>query len=119
MSIILNFLTLILCIWWLFKSNKKNQVLVGIVFTFLGGTLVSFILALALEHDYLDGLIHLMVAGGSAVLFWLVSLVLILSQRNNFSSTERLVKILILSIVVLLPLFIYLLVANMSFKIGG
>jgi RsiW-degrading membrane proteinase PrsW (M82 family) len=58
MSIILNIAVLFICLRWLYKSNKNNGVLLGIVFTFIGGTVIGFVLALALEHDYMDGLTH-------------------------------------------------------------
>ena len=110
---------LFLCLRWLHKSNKNSAVLMRIVFTFIGGTFICFIIALVLENEYLDGLSHLIVAGGSAAIFWLSSIILLLTQPNKTNFEEKLGKMLIMSIVILVPLLIYLLISNASFKIGG
>lgn len=119
MAILLNAAVLALCLRWLYRSTMGNGVLMGIVASFLGGTLLAFGLSLALAHDYLDGLGHLLVAGGSAVVFWIVSLYMLLTKGATFSRAQKLAKCAILSITVLLPVLIYLLIANTSFKIGG
>ncbi len=119
MSIILNIVVLFICLRWLYKSNRNNGVLTGIVFTFIGGTFFSFIFALALEHDFMDGVTHLIIAGGSAIIFWLLSIVILLTQTNKISPAEKFAKISITSIVILLPLLIYLMIFNMTLKIGG
>lgn len=119
MSILLNVAVLVLCLRWLYRSTLGHAVLVGIVASFLGGTLLAFGVALALAHDYLDGLGHLIVAGGSAMVFWAVSVFILLTKGATFSRGEKLAKCAIVSIVVLLPALIYLVIANASFKIGG
>lgn len=119
MAILLNAAMLALCLRWLYRSTMGNGVLMGIVASFLGGTLVAFGLSLALAHDYLDGLGHLLAAGGSAGVFWLASVVLLWTKGATYSTGEKLAKSTILSIVILVPLLIYVLIANARFKIGG
>lgn len=119
MSILLNVAVLVLCLRWLHRSTMSNGGLVSIVASFLGGTMLSFGVSLALAHDYLDGLGHLLVAGGSAVVFWLASVVLLWIKGTTYSTGEKLAKSTILSIVILVPLLIYVLIANARFKIGG
>ena len=119
MTNVLHLVVLFICLRWLYKSNKTNAVLLGIVFTFLGGTLINFFLTLAIDNEFLDGIIHLIIAGGSAVIFWIFSIVIILSASNNFSAAEKLAKVFIASIAILLPLLIYFMLSNISIKIGG
>lgn len=119
MAILLNAAVLVLCLRWLYRSTMGNGVLMGIVASFLGGTLLAFGLSLALAHDYLDGLGHLLAAGGSAVVFWLAAVVLLWTKGATYSTGEKLAKSTILSIVNLVPLLIYVLIANARFKIGG
>lgn len=92
----------------------------GITFTFLGAMIVLFITSFAIGNDYLDGLIHLLVVGGSAVAFWILSIIMLLIHaRKNDDFGSLLGQLLIVSIVILVPLLIYLLLMNASFKIGG
>lgn len=81
--------------------------------------MLSFGVSLALAHDYLDGLGHLIAAGSSAVVFWAVSLFMLLTKGAQFSRGEKLAKCAIVSLVILLPVLVYLLIANARFKIGG
>lgn len=119
MAILLHVGVLFLCLLWLYRSTLSNGVLFGIVASFIGGTVLAFVVALAVAHDYLDGLGHLTVAGRSAVLFWLLALIVLFTKGMRFSVGEMMTKLAIVSIVILLPAMIYVLIANMNFKIGG
>lgn len=120
MAILLHLSVLVICLYWLNSSSKSSGALVGITFTFLGAIVVLFIASFALGNDYLDGLIHLLVVGGSAVAFWVLSIIMLLIHaRKNDDFGPLLGQLLIVSIVILVPLLIYLLLMNASFKIGG
>lgn len=120
MAILLHISVLVLCLYWLNRSSKSSGALLGITFTFLTAIVVLFIASFAFGNDYLDGLIHLLVVGGSAVAFWILSvLLLVIHAKRNNDLRPLLGQILIVSIVVLVPLLIYWLLMNASFKIGG
>ncbi|MBK8613830.1 MAG: hypothetical protein IPN85_10105 [Flavobacteriales bacterium] len=116
MALLLNLLNLLLCLRLFQRSATSEGRLAGIVFAFLGGTALSFGIAWALTHDYLDGLQHLLIAGGSVVLFWLVALVLLIRRRDQVRLWP---SVVIVSLVLIVPALIGLLIANMRFKIGG
>lgn len=115
----INLLVLILCIWWLYKSNKSNAKLFGIAFTFMGAMFLSFFLALAVQHDYLDGLGHLIAMGVCSVIFWLVSVTMILVLCKGLPAPQKLGKIAILSLVIVIPIIIHAMLLGASLKIGG
>jgi hypothetical protein len=120
MAILFNLIVLIICLILIYNSDKNNGFLRLISLLFIGGTIVSFILLSLFENEYLDGLSHLLVSGVSALLFWLISIFLILFQTNKkLSSSEKLAKILSVSIVLLIPLLFISVISTASFKIGG
>ncbi|MCC7454858.1 MAG: hypothetical protein IT222_11865 [Crocinitomix sp.] len=120
MAILLNLIVLIICLILIFKSDKNNGFLMMVSLLFILGTVVCFILAMAFEHEYLDGLNHIIVSAASSLLFWLVSMLLILFQTGKkFSPIEKISKILTVGIVLFIPLFVYSLITTASFKIGG
>lgn len=85
MAILLNLIVLIICLILIFKSDKNNGFLMMVSLLFILGTVVCFILAMAFEHEYLDGLNHIIVSAASSLLFWLVSMLLILFQTGKSS----------------------------------
>lgn len=115
----INLLVLILCIWWLYKSNKSNARLLGIAFAFICAMFLSFFIALAVQHDYLDGLGHLIAMGVCSVIFWLASVIMLLVLCKGLPAAKMIGKIAILSLVIVIPLLIYAMLAGASFKIGG
>ena len=119
MAFLLNAVNLLLCLRWLHRSGSSPGRLLGIVSAFLGGTVLSFAIALAVAHDYLDGLVHLWAAAVSVVLFWIIGLVLLIQRAKRDKVPVVFREVAILSLVLLVPAAIGLLVANMRFKIGG
>jgi hypothetical protein len=115
----INLLVLILCVWWMYRSNKSNAKLLVISIAFIAAMIVSFLLAMAVQNDYLDGLGHLVAMGVGSVLFWLVSVSMILVLCKGLPAAKKLGKIAILSLVLVIPLFIWLAIAGANFKIGG
>ncbi len=118
MSILLNIIVLLGCLWWLYKSSKSNGILIGIAFAFLGGTFISLVIASFVEHEYLDGLTHFIVTIGAIVLFWALSILLLVLTSRPLTY-QVIPKFFILSIPLFAILLIYQLISNMTFKIGG
>jgi Zn-dependent protease with chaperone function len=93
--------------------------LLKIICSFILGTFISFVLAFVFDNEYLQGVAHLITSGGSAVVFWLTSIILLFISKHKTSTADRLGKVLLMSMVLVVPVLIYSLISNMSFKIGG
>jgi heme/copper-type cytochrome/quinol oxidase subunit 2 len=119
MAILLNTVNLLLCLRWFHRSGTGAGRILAIVGAFLGGTVLSFLIALAMAHDYLDGVGHLAAAGVSVCVFWVVALVLLLHRAQRDRVRVGAGDVAILSLVLVVPALIVLLLANMRMKIGG
>lgn len=122
MAIILNFIAFIACIIWFHRLIQQpgNKLILPVVLVYLAGVIFSFIFSFLLQHDYLDGLIHMIVSGISILAFWLwTSLVIIVKYAKKDQSRFLLIGLAQTSALLIVPLAIALLISNASFKIGG
>ena len=122
MAIILNLIAFAGCIVWFHRlmNQAGRKLIFPVILAYLGATLLSFIFALAVEHDYLDGLLHLIVSGVSILLFWLWTSVVVIVKHTQSSQTKYIPADLAqTSILLIFPLLIVFMISNMSFKIGG
>ncbi len=119
MAILLHLLNLFLCLRAVHRSSNSRGRMALIVIVFLVGTVLSFGIALALKHDYLDGLTHLVAGGASVLLFWFVVLVQLFTRARRDKVRVDPVNVAIVCLALLVPAGIGLLIANMQFKIGG
>lgn len=122
MAILLNLIAFIACIIWFHRIIDKtgNKLILPVILVYLTSTIVSFILVLALQNDYLNGLIHLLVSGIAILIFWLwTSIVSIVKHAKKGQSKYILTDLAQTSILLIIPLLIVLLISNASFKIGG
>ena len=104
----------------MYKADKDDKkIILGIVSIFIAGTFVSFITLLLIEHEDWASLDYLLIASGSTSLFWLLSSILIFIQKKKYNLLNKPADILIISIVLLVPLSIYLLISGIDFRIGG
>jgi hypothetical protein len=119
MAILLNAVNLLLCLRWFHRSGRGAGRILAIVGAFLGGTVLSFLIALAVAHDYLDGVGHLAIAGVSVFVFWVVALVLLVQRAQRSKVRVGVGDVAMVSLVLVVPALIVLLIANMRMKIGG
>lgn len=122
MAIILNLLAFIACIIWFHKLVQQpgNKLILPVILVYLASSIISFILSFALQHDYLDGLVHLIISGASILLFWLwTTIVLIVKHAKKDQIKFLLVDLAQTSTLLIIPLAIVFLISNASFKIGG
>ena len=122
MAILLNTLVFSAFIYWFRKQvviNKKESFL-GIILLFLLASFIAFVLSLFAEHDYLDGLQGLIAGGISISLFWISITAIIIHKNLSEKTTQRMAMDLVQTLpLLLIPFLIWLLMSNMSFKIGG
>lgn len=122
MAIILNLLAFIACIIWFHKLIQQpgNKLILPVILVYLASSIISFILSFALQHDYLDGLVHMIVSGASIFLFWLwTTVVLIVKHVKKDQIKLLLIDLAQTSTLLIVPLAIVFLISNASFKIGG
>lgn len=122
MAIILNLLAFIACIIWFHKLIQQpgNKLILPVILVYLASSIISFILSFALQHDYLDGLVHMIISGASILLFWLwTTVVLIVKHVKKDQLKFLLVDLAQTSTLLIVPLAIFFLISNASFKIGG
>ncbi|QNR23484.1 hypothetical protein [Croceimicrobium hydrocarbonivorans] len=119
MSILLYLALLFLCLRWLHRSQKSPGQMISISFSFMGGSLFSFALSILLENEYLDGVKHLLILSFASLFFWITALFFIWRANPKLSKDNRILDSLIISLVPLLPILIYGLLASASLKIGG
>lgn len=122
MAIILNLLAFIACIIWFHKLIRQpgNKLILPVILVYLASSIVGFILSFALQHDYLDGLMHLIVSGASILLFWFwTTIALIVKHFKKDQVKLLLVDLAQTSTLLIVPLAIVFLISNASFKIGG
>ncbi len=122
MAILLNLIAFTACIIWFHRLIKQanNKLILPVIMVYLASVIVCFIFSLMLEHDYLDGLGHLITSAVSVGLFWLwTNIALIIKHAKDKQMKLLLIDLVQTSILLLLPLLIVLMISNASFKIGG
>ena len=122
MAIILNLLAFIACIIWFHKLVRQpgNKLILPVILVYLATSIVGFMLSFALQHDYLDGLVHLIISGVSILLFWLWTIiVLIVKHAKKDKIKFLLIDLAQTSALLIVQLAIVFLISNASFKIGG
>ncbi len=122
MAIILNFIAFIGCIIWFHRLIQKpgHKLILPVILVYLAGVIFSFILSFVLQHDYLDGLLHMIISGVSILIFWLwTTIVLIVKYAKRDQIRLLLIDLAQTSALLIVPLAIVLLISNASFKIGG
>lgn len=119
MAFLLNAVNLLLCLQWFQRSGSGTGRILGIVGAFLGGTVLSFAIAWAIAHDYLDGVGHLLIAGVSVFVFWATALVLLFRRANRNKLRVVPGEVAVLCLVLVVPAVIALSIMNMRFTIGG
>ncbi|WP_421752850.1 hypothetical protein [Croceimicrobium sp.] len=119
MSILLYLVLLFLCLRWLHGSQKTPGQMISISFSFMGGSLFSFAFSLMLDNEYLEGITHLILLSLFSVLFWLIGLVIIWKAKPEILRDTKIIASMIISLVLVLPILTYALLANANLKIGG
>jgi hypothetical protein len=122
MAIILNIIAFIGCIIWFHKLVQQpgNKLILPVVLVYLAATIFSFVIAFALQNDFPDGLIHMIVSGIAIILFWLwTSIAIIVKYAKKDQAKFLLIGLLQTSVLLIVPLAITFLISNASFKIGG
>jgi len=117
-----NLINLILCLIWLSKKTSKNPdsatIVISIVFTL--GSITAFIASMFIQGDYLDFAGHIYMGFGSTILFWILSIILVISIRLKQNNKSKILfDILQLSVALLFPLFVWNWMTGLSLKIGG
>ncbi len=122
MAIILNVFAFIGCIIWFHKLVQQpgNKLILPVILVYLAATIFSFVIAFALQHDYLDGLLHMIVSGIAILVFWLwTSIVIIVKYAKKDHAKQLLIGLAQTSALLIVPVAITFLISNASFKIGG
>lgn len=122
MAIILNILAFTGCIIWFHQVMRQpgNKLILPVILVYLASAIFGFIGSFALQHDYLDGLLHMIVSGISILIFWLwTSTVIIVKNAKKDRSRFLLLGLAQTSALLIVPLSIVFLISNASFKIGG
>jgi len=122
MAIILNLLAFIACIIWFHKLIRQpgNKLILPVILVYLASSIIGFILSFTLQHDYLDGLVHLIISGASILLFWLWTTIALIAKHIKKDQIRLLlVDLAQTSALLIVPLAIIFLISNASFKIGG
>lgn len=122
MAILLNLIAFTGCIVWFHKLIRQphNKLILPVILVYLVSAIVSFIVALAFQHDYLDGLFHIIVSGISILVFWLWTTIAIIVKHAKKSQLKfLLIDLAQTSTLLIVPLVIVLLISTASFKIGG
>ena len=122
MAIILNMLAFIGCIIWFHKLIRQpgNKLILPVILVYLAATIFSFIISFALQHDFPDGLIHMIVSGITIGIFWLwTSIAIIVKHAKKNQGKFLLIGLAQTSALLIVPLAIVYLISNASLKIGG
>ncbi|MNJ83986.1 hypothetical protein D3C87_14190 [compost metagenome] len=122
MAVILNIIAFSACLFWFYRiiNAPKHKLLFPVVLVYLGSVILSFFIALAVQHDYLDGFVHLLASAVSILLFWIWTTIIIVIKHNKSGQTKYIgIDLAQTSALLIIPIFIVLLISNMSFKIGG
>lgn len=122
MAIILNIIAFSACLVWFHRimNATERKLLFPVVLVYLGSVILSFFAALAIQHDFLDGIVHLLSSAVSILVFWAWTTVIILMKHIKSGQTKYIwIDLAQTSLLFIIPIFILLLVTNLSFKIGG
>jgi len=122
MNLFLNVLLFALFGWWFWNQRivKGKKYFFGIILLYLVASIMAFLLSLYSQNEYLDGLQYLLNGGISISIFWLSATVVITWKNLKERTAQRMFMDLVQIIPLLLtPLMIWLMISNMSFKIGG
>ena len=122
MSIILNITAFIICIIWFQRrmNSESKKLILPVVLTYLLSALLAFIISFFVESEYLDGIIYLVIAGISILIFWIWTTIVIIMKNVKSSSQKHIVGDLAQNtILIVVPLLLWLWISNMSLKIGG
>ena len=122
MAIILNLIAFTACIIWFHRliSKPERKLILPVILVYLASAIVSFMLSFVFQHDYLDGLLHIIISGISILAFWLwTTVALIVKHLKKDEFKQLLIDLAQTSSLLIVPLFIVLLLSNASFKIGG
>jgi len=122
MNIILNITAFSLCIIWFHKrlnSGIKKPIL-PVILIYLVASIFIFALSLFIQAEYLDGVHYLIIGGISLFTFWFWTTISIIQKNRKHDTRKNIVGDLSQNILLLIiPLLIWLLISNMSLKIGG
>lgn len=122
MAIVFNLIAFTACIVWFHRliSRPDNKLILPVILVYLASTIVGFMLAFAVQHDYLDGLGHLIASAVSILVFWIwTTIALIVKHAQSRKVKHLFIDLAQTSILLLFPVLILLLLSNASFKIGG
>lgn len=122
MAIILNLITFTACIIWFHRliGKPERKPILPVILVYLASAIMSFMLSFVFQHDYLDGLLHIIISGISILLFWLwTTVALIVKHLKKDDFKYLLIDLAQTSSLLIVPLVIVLLLSNASFKIGG
>lgn len=119
MAVIFNLIVIVICSIFVFRAKENVSEMLKIVSWFFAGTMLSFFLALALQHEYLDGMNHILVSAVSCVIFWLIGISRLIFRSLNGKNGQFWQQFIVLSLVLIVPYFIYRLLSGASLKIGG
>lgn len=124
MAIILNLITFTACIIWFHRliGKPENKLILPVILVYLASAIISFMLSFVFQHDYLDGLLHIIISGVSILLFWFwTTIALIVKHTSNKQVKLLLTDLAQTSVLLIIPLGALLIISNSTFslKIGG
>lgn len=124
MAIILNIIAFTACIIWFHRliGKPENKLILPVILVYLASAIISFILAFVFQHEYLDGLLHMIISGISILLFWFwTTIALIVKRTSNNQARSLLADLAQTSVLLIVPLAAVLIISNSTFslKIGG
>ncbi|MFA7274177.1 MAG: hypothetical protein WC044_09920 [Crocinitomicaceae bacterium] len=119
MAVILNLIVIVICSIFIFRAKGSVSELLKIISWFFAGIMLSFFLALALQHDYLDGVNHILASAVSCVIFWLIGISRLIFLSLKGKNGQFWQQFIVLSLVLIVPYFIYRILSGASLKIGG
>ena len=108
-SIILNLIVFIIGVVKFHKTVKTKKLsLISLSLLYLTATLIVFLVVLAIQHDYIDGLFHIVSSIGSLVLFWLYTTVYIVYHNIKLKTYgEIFFDTIQLVILIVIPTFLW------------
>lgn len=122
MAIILNLIAFTACLLWFHRimNAPKHRLLLPLVLVYLGSVVLSFFIALAVQHDFLNGIVHLLACAVSILVFWVwTTIIIIMKHSKNGQTKHAWIDLAQTSVLIIVPIFIILLVSNLTLKIGG